>query len=216
MSNFKSKIKKQFLTGLIVILPLGLTLWIAWVIFRFIGRRFLPYLEYIPHAQYLPQAAQMIISALTTLLIIWLIGLWAHNFAGRFFLGGLEKIVLKTPFVSKIYKTIKQLTNTMFVNREAFKKVALIEYPRRGIGTLVFVTNENKGNTLGKKLTTVFVPSTPNPTTGFCIMLPEEDVHELPITVNQAIEFIFSGGIIVPEDMNIPAVLMAEQSKKEQ
>ncbi len=215
MPEFKKKIKKQFGTGIVVILPIGLTLWVLWLIFRFIGDIILPLLENIPYASVLPPQVQVLVSVVGTLVIIWLIGLWAHNFAGRFFLAKLEGLVLKTPFISKIYSTMKQLTNTMLVSRRAFKKVAMIEYPRTGIKTLVFVTNENIESRLDKKLTTVFVPSTPNPTTGFCIILPEEDVYELGISVNQAIEFIFSGGILVPQGLNIPEVLKPGKAKEE-
>lgn len=216
MTEFKRKIRKQFGTGLVVILPIGLTLWVIWLIFRFVGNRILPLVENIPQAARFPPQAQLLISVAGTLLIIWLIGLWAHNFAGRFFLAKLESLVLKAPLISKIYSTMKQLTNTMLVSRQAFKKVAVIEYPRKGIRTLVFITNENAGNRVDSNWTTVFVPSTPNPTTGFCIMLPDEEVYELDISVNQAIEFIFSGGIIVPEGLDIPGLLKSDKVKEEE
>lgn len=201
------KIKTQFLTGIIVILPLGLTAWVVWVLFRLIGKRFLPVLKTIPSIAELPMTAQMAISAILTITVIWFIGVWARNYFGKIILRLFEKIVLKMPVVSNIYKTMRKITDTMFVNKQAFKKVALIEYPRRGLYTIVFVTND----TVREGLITVFVPSTPNPTTGYCIILPGEDVHVLSITVNQAMEFIFSGGMIVPENLEFP---LFEKKKK--
>ncbi|MGM0441053.1 MAG: DUF502 domain-containing protein [Elusimicrobiota bacterium] len=200
MSKIISKIRNQFVTGVIVILPLGLTIWIVWFLFKFIGDRFLPLFQDYTFLANLPAGIQILISGIITIAIIWFIGFWAKNFIGRFILGSLEKIVLKTPVVSKIYKTIRQITDTMFVNRTAFKKVAMIEYPRKGIKTMVFVTNDIQINN-GDNLISVFVPSTPNPTTGFCILLPEKEVEILPVDINQAMEFIFSGGILVPENL---------------
>ncbi|MBN2407323.1 MAG: DUF502 domain-containing protein [Elusimicrobia bacterium] len=198
------KTKRHFITGIIVILPVSLTAWIVWVIFRLIGQRFLPLFKNIPEMADLPLAAQMTISALLTLTVIWFIGLWARNIIGRVIFRWFETLILNTPVVSKIYKTIRQITDTMFVNKQAFKKAAFIEYPRKGIYTLVFISGEIVRN--GEKYITVFVPSTPNPTTGYCIVLPSEEVHELNITVNQAMEFIFSGGILVPARMEFPHV----------
>ncbi|MGM0568421.1 MAG: DUF502 domain-containing protein [Elusimicrobiota bacterium] len=210
--SIRKQIKKQFVAGVVVILPLALTLWIVWAIFRFIGVSLISYLAYIPYVSDLPSSVQMGLSVVLTLFIIWIAGFWASNFAGKFFIYNIEKIFSKTPLVSKIYRAMKQLTNTMLVNRRAFKKVALIEYPRKGIGTMVFVTGENLESKSGNKLVTIFVPSTPNPTTGFCMIMPKEEVHELPLSVNQAVEFIFSAGIIVPEGMNIPDLLSVKKT----
>lgn len=203
MSKITKKIKNQFVTGLIVILPVGLTAWVVGILFKLIGKRFLPMLKNIPDIAELPMIAQMAISAVLTILVIWFIGFWARNYFGKIMIRIFEKLVLKMPVVSSIYKTMRKITETMFVNKQAFKKAALIEYPRRGMYTIVFIMNDTmSGEREG--LITVFVPSTPNPTTGYCIILPREDVNILSITVNQAMEFIFSGGIIVPEELKFP------------
>ncbi len=204
-----SKIKNQIITGIIVILPLGLTVWVVSIIFKLIGKRFLPLFENIPSLAGLPIAAQMMISAVLTVFVIWFIGVWARNYIGKIIIRFFEKVVLKTPVVSKIYKTIRKITDTMFVNKQAFKNVALIEYPRKGLYTMVFITNSSINN--NEKIVTVFIPSTPNPTTGYCIVLPEEEVRILSITINQAMEFILSFGIIVPENFEFPAF---EKKKK--
>jgi len=208
------RLKGHFITGLIVILPLGLTAWIVNILFSLIGTRFLPIFENIPQISGLPIAAQMGISAVLTVMVIWFIGFWARNYFGKLTIRIFEKVVLNTPFISNIYKTIRKITDTMFVNKKAFKKVALIEYPRRGIYTIVFVTNEMVSKK-GAGLISVFIPSTPNPTTGYCVVLPQEDVHELDITVNQAMEFILSAGIIVPEGLVFQKFHQADESEEE-
>ena len=212
--NAAKKIKNQFITGLIIILPLGLTTWIVWIIFSFIGNRFIPLFRTYPTTALLPLPAQMLISAFLTIVFIWFIGVCARNFIGRMIMKWTEKLLLKTPVISKIYRTIRRITDTMFVNKQAFKKVAIIEYPREGVMTMVFVTNETV-TPRGEDLVTVFVPSTPNPTTGYCIVLPREDVQEVPLTVNQAMEFILSGGILVPEDMRFPTLRTEKIPRKE-
>ncbi|NLB35127.1 MAG: DUF502 domain-containing protein [Elusimicrobia bacterium] len=204
MNKFKKKLKGHFITGVVVIMPLGLTAWIVYVLFRFVGTRFLPLLEKYPLFASFPIVAQMLMSILITVFIIWLVGFFAKNLIGRSLLKWLEKILLKTPVVSRIYKTIRKLTDSMFVNKQAFKEVALVEYPRKGLYTLAFITNEDIDNKGVKNLTTVFIPSTPNPTTGYCIILPSKDVKKINISVNQAMEFIFSGGILVPGNMDFP------------
>jgi uncharacterized membrane protein len=208
------KIKNHFITGLVVILPLGLTAWIVGILFSLIGNRFLPIFKKIPEIRDLPIPAQMAISAVLTIIVIWFIGLWARNYFGKLIIRIFEKLVLNTPVVSKIYKTVRKITDTMFVNKQAFKKVALVEYPRKDIYTIVFVTNDmqSKG---GDRLVSVFVPSTPNPTTGYCVVLPEEDVHILDININQAMEFIFSGGIIVPEALTFKKFRNEKDGKEE-
>ncbi|MFH1415368.1 MAG: DUF502 domain-containing protein [Elusimicrobiota bacterium] len=203
MIKITKRLKAQFITGLIVILPVGLTVWIILILFRLIGNRFLPIFANIQGIKELPIVTQMTISAILTLIIIWFAGFWARNFTGRLFIRIFEKLVYNTPVVSKIYKTIRKITDTMFVNKQAFKKVALIEYPRRGLYTMAFVTNEESSGK-NSDFVTVFIPSTPNPTTGYCIILPKEDVDILPISINQAMEFIFSGGMIVPEELKFP------------
>jgi len=205
MKSLAKKFKNRIITGIIAILPLGLTVWIVWILFRLIGEVFLPLFEQFPPLSELPTSAQMTISVILTIIVIWLIGVFARNFIGKSIIKLIEQLIIRTPVVSKIYKTIRQVTDTMFVNKRAFKKVALIEYPRRGILTMVFVTNDMETRQ-GDDLITVFVPSTPNPTTGYCVILPKEDVQEIPITINQAMEFIFSGGILVPDNFTFPKI----------
>ncbi|MFC2048621.1 DUF502 domain-containing protein [Elusimicrobiota bacterium] len=203
MKSIVKRIKNQLLTGIIVIMPVGLTVWIVWVLFTLIGNRFLPIFRNIRALSVLPLPAQMAISAFLTMLVIWFIGLWAKNYIGKKMIKWFESLVLKTPIINKIYKTIRQLIDSMFVNKKAFKEVAVIEYPRKGLYTIVFVTNEFSVDD-NKRMVSVFIPSTPNPTTGYCIILPKEDLNMLNIGVNEAMEFIFSGGILVPEGLSFP------------
>ncbi len=203
--KIRNSIKNKIVTGIVVLLPIGLTVWIIWTIFKLVGERFLPLFINIPLLAELPLVARMFISAVATLFVIWFIGMFARNFIGKLIIRGMERLVLRTPVVSKIYNIIRQITETIFMNKQAFKEAALIEYPRKGISTMVFVIKKMVSND-GSSLTTVFVPSTPNPTTGFCMILPTVDVNVLPISINQAMEFVFSGGILVPENFKFPAI----------
>ncbi len=213
MRKLSGGFRSRVITGLVVILPLGLTFWIIGSVFSFFGRQFLPLFEDIPPVSVLPTGVQMLISALLTLLIIWGVGLFARNFIGRAVLSWLEAIVKRTPVASKIYGTIRKVTDMMFVNKKSFKEVALIEYPRRGVHTVVFVTNRMRTDT-GERRAAVFVPSTPNPTTGFVIIIPEDEVRVLPVSVNQALEFVFSGGIITPEGFEFPVARALPEGKE--
>lgn len=203
IKNLVKKAKKQFFTGIIVILPIGMTAWIVWILFKLIGKRFLPLFKSSPFISALPLSAQMTISALLTIVVIWFVGVWARNYIGKISLKWFETLLLKMPIISKIYKTIRKITDIMFVNKQAFKKAALIEYPRKGSYSVVFVANDNIVVD-GKEFMSLFIPSTPNPTTGYCVVLPKEDVFILDISINQAMEFVFSGGILIPPGLKFP------------
>lgn len=144
-----------------------------------------------------------------TLLIILLVGLLAANFIGRSLIGWSEKAMQRLPLVRGVYGTMKQITDA-FVRQDktAFKRVALIEYPRQGIYTLCFVTGEATGEMTGRagrRLVGVFVPTTPNPTSGFLLYLPAEDVVVLDMLVEDGLKLVISGGVFVPEARAVAA-----------
>lgn len=191
-------LKKYFVTGLLVTLPLGLTYWILKVLLqsmeRLIGNPIQRYLEiYIPG---------MGIILLVTLIL--LIGILARNLLGRK-LGELGEMVLhKIPLVRIIYRFVKQLVNTIFMQDKAkFAGVVLVEYPRRGAYSIGFVTGESRGEVQEVSDTTllnVFIPTTPNPTSGFYILFPREEVTYLNMTVEQGLKLIISAGMVTPEE----------------
>jgi len=199
--NFRKIIERQFLTGLAVLLPIGLTLYVVWILFNLVSMAFSPLLMKIPLLQELPLLVIRVMSFLVTFVIIWLIGLVATNIIGRKILKLPEILLLRAPVVNRIYQTIRQIIQTIIVSKTALRQVVLVEYPRKGVYTVAFVTNiyEEKG----KKKYSLIIPTTPNPTTGFFLIAPEEEVIPLKMTVEDGMKLIVSAGIITPEGYSI-------------
>lgn len=199
--NFRKIIERQFFAGLAVLLPIGLTLYIVWTLFNFVSKSVAPLLIRIPLLQEMPVVAIRVIAFLITFVIIWIIGMVATNIVGRKILKLPEVLLLKAPVVNRIYQTIRQIIQTIIVSKTALRQVVLVEYPRKGVYTIAFVTNvyEEKG----KKNVSLFIPTTPNPTSGFFVIVPEEEVISLKMTVEEAMKLVVSAGIITPEDYSI-------------
>jgi uncharacterized membrane protein len=168
-------------------------------------------LKYIPD-KYLPETyLQFYIPGLGLILvviIILVVGILTRNFIGRKIVRFGENIVNRIPFVRSLYMGVKQLVEAFFIQKnDAFKRVALLEYPRRGAYVLGFITGESKGEVqikTDKKMINVFVPTTPNPTSGFYILIPEDDLIILNMTVEDAFKLIISGGIFSPHEKVSP------------
>jgi len=196
--NFRKIIERQFLAGLAILLPIGLTLYIVWILFTLVSNALSPLLIRIPLLQELPLVVVRVISFLITFLIIWLIGLVTTNIIGRKILKLTEVILLKAPIINRIYQTIRQIIQTIVVSKTALREVVLVEYPRKGVYTIAFVTNIYEEG--GKRKFSLLIPTTPNPTTGFFAIVPEEEVIPLKMTVEEGMKMIVSAGIIAPEE----------------
>ena len=161
--------------------------------------------------QEMPVIVLRVIGVLITLVIIWIIGLVATNIVGRKILKLPEVLLLKAPVVNRIYQTIRQIIQTIIVSKTALRQVVLVEYPRKGVYTIAFVTNvyEEKG----KKNVSLFIPTTPNPTSGFFVIVPEEEVIPLKMTVEEAMKLVVSAGIITPEDYSVTAKITKNNSR---
>ncbi len=203
MKGLKTIIKDYFLTGLLVILPLFITGYVIWFLIR--GMDII--LDYLP-PKYLPETYLNFripgLGLMLVIILVCMVGILTRNIAGRKVVDLWEVIVERIPLARIIYSGVKQLLETVFLQKtDAFKRVALLEYPRRGIYVLGFITGESKGEIqtrTEKKMINVFVPTTPNPTSGFYILIPEEDLTILKMTVEEAFKLIISGGIIAPPD----------------
>ena len=138
-------------------------------------------------------------------LALILVGMFAAGFLGKFFLRLGEWIVYKVPLISSIYSVLKQIFETFFSTKtQAFSKVVMLEYPRKGIWILGFVSSELKGEVKDKfdqEMLNIFIPTTPNPTSGFLIFVPKKDTIELDMKVEDGIKFVISGGLVEPENM---------------
>jgi len=199
--NFRKIIKRQFLAGLAILLPIGLTLYIVWILFNLVSKYFAPLLITIPLFREMPVVVLRVIGLLITLVIIWIIGLVATNIVGRKILRLPEVLLLKAPIVNRIYQTIKQIIQTIIASKTTLRQVVLVEYPRKGIYSVAFVTNIHEEK--GKRRLYLLIPTTPNPTTGFFAIVPEEEAIPLNITVEDGMKLIVSAGIITPENYSI-------------
>jgi len=183
--------KKYFITGLLVILPVWATYYVLTALLgvidgllgdlpaHFLGHRF-PGLGII-----------------TLILFVLLIGVLFANYIGRRIVKESDELLQRVPLVRGVYFTVKQIMET-FSMKQQFHGVALVEYPRKGCYSIGFMTGETQGGTVGMsgKFVTVFVPTTPNPTAGFLLILPDEEVTKLDMSVEQGMKFIISLGLV--------------------
>jgi uncharacterized membrane protein len=199
----RKKIKSILLTGFVAMIPVGVTLYII----AFLIRTMDNLVKIIPHRLQPDELLGFHIPGLgiiITLILIFIIGLITKSYLGRKAVDLGEWIVGKIPFVSGIYKGVKQLVDAIFSDKhKSFRKAVLIEYPRKGLYSIAFVTGDSQGEVQEKtveKHINLFVPTTPNPTSGFYIMIPENDVIPLDMSVEEAFSLIISGGIISPNN----------------
>jgi uncharacterized membrane protein len=194
--------KKNIFTGLIVLIPLVLTLWVIFSLAHFLDQvvLFLPY-EYQPN--------QLVgfnipgVGVILTIASIFLVGLIANNFFGKRFISLYEIILDKLPFVKSIYGGIKQVSDTLFSNNSnAFSKAVLIEFPDAKNYTFAFITGETDeriSKILKGKYVNVYVPTTPNPTSGYTLMVPRNKIKEIDVSVDQALKYVISMGVVPPK-----------------
>jgi uncharacterized membrane protein len=205
-TSFSRKFRNAFLTGLLIFLPLGTTIFVL----NFLLGLFQEPVTLLAYELGLEEESFFfgletllaILGLLIGILSLTLLGFLSNYFLGRFFINLTEKILDKVPFLSTVYRSAKQIVETFGKdNRAVFKEVVLIEYPRTGCYVLGFVTTEASiqiEQSTGKKLTNVFVPTTPNPTSGFLLLLPESDIYPLDMTVGEGMKMLISGGAVSP------------------
>lgn len=195
------KIRRFFFTGLLVSAPIIITLYVTWLVITFIDTKVASLLpEYLDFRKALPYQIPGL-GLIIVLIFVTLIGAMTPGIIGRTFLKIGETILFKMPVIRTVYSSIKQIMETvMSTNSKSFKEVVLVEYPRKGIWVIAFVTsdikNEIKNKIKKKQLVSIFVPTTPNPTSGFLLILPKDDLIFLNMPVDQAVKLVISGGIV--------------------
>ncbi len=194
-------IKRYFITGLLIWVPLVITAWVLSVIVSTLDQS-LRLLPQALHPQNLFGFAIPGAGALLTLLIVLVTGLLAANFIGQKLVGWWDQLLSRIPVVNSVYKGVKQVSDTLFApNGNAFRKALLVQYPRQGSWTIAFLTGTPGGdirNHLEGNYVSIYVPTTPNPTSGFFLMMPARDVIELDMTVDEALKYIISMGVVAP------------------
>ncbi len=201
-----ASLRTSFLTGIVVIAPISLTVWLVFTVVTWFDRRVLPLVKpFIPEGlreTYIDNffGVGVVVFLIFTIFVGWT----ARGLIGRSLIRWAEDIVDRMPVVRTVYSGIKQISETVFAQSErSFEKAVLIEYPRRGIWAVGFIStvakgeiSERAGNT--GRLMSVFLPTTPNPTSGFLLYLPEEDVIELDMSVEEAAKLVISAGLVYP------------------
>ena len=194
-------IKRYFLTGLLIWVPLAITAWVLSLIVNSMDQSLL-LLPRAIHPQTLFGFNIPGAGVILTLVIILLTGLLATNFIGQRLVIWWEKLLARIPVVNSIYHSVKQVSDTLFSSSgNAFRKALLVQYPRAGSWTISFLTGKPGGDVLNHlkgDYVSVYVPTTPNPTSGFFLMLPRSEVIELEMDVNEALKYIVSMGVVAP------------------
>ena len=205
--TFARKFRNAFLTGLLIFLPLGTTVFVL----NFLLGLFQEPATHLAYELGIKEESFFfgletllaILGLLFGVLALTLLGFLSNYFLGKFFIGLTEKFLGKVPFLSNVYRSAKQIVETFGKeNRAVFQEVVMIEYPRPDCYVLGFVTTEASGETveaIGKQLTNVFVPTTPNPTSGFLLLLPRKDIFPLNMSVGDGMKMLISGGAVVPD-----------------
>ena len=187
------KLRNYFITGVVVLIPIGIIVYLTLFIIK-ISSKILP--KEINPNHYLPYDIPGL-EILISFFLITLIGALSLSFLGKKFLSIFNNLLKRIPILRTIYSAIVQMTETFTKSDKGNKNVVLVEYPRKGTWAVGFATKENKGeikNKTNKDLINVFVPTTPNPTSGFLLMFPKEDVIYLDLTFEEASRFIVSAG----------------------
>ncbi len=228
-----ARLRSSFLTGIVVIAPVGLTVWLIWSVIGWVDGVVLPFVPEasqpenlinrlignprfimdaggarVPNPDWIQvniRGVGVVVFLLFTIFVGWV----ARGVIGRSLIRWAESLVESVPVVRSIYSGVKQIAETVFAQTErSFEKACLIEYPRKGIWAIGFISTDTKGEVArrggtGGPMVSVFVPTTPNPTSGFLLFFPSEDVIELDMSIEEAAKLVISAGLVYPGDLPV-------------
>lgn len=223
VQRFQQDLKNDLIAGLLVVIPLATTIWLTTVVSRWvidfltrIPKQLNPFITINP---LLTNLINLGIGLAVPLLAILFIGLMARNIAGQWLLNVGEEILQSIPFAGAVYKTLKQLLETLLRDSSnRFRRVVLVEYPRKGMWAIAFVTGAVGAaiqTELPQPVLSVFIPTTPNPTTGWYAVVAEDEVINLTISVEDAFKIVISGGIVSPDRVTALVPVSPESSEAE-
>jgi len=204
------RLRRYLVTGLVLWVPLGITIWVITLIVSTLDNTLL----LIPH-QYRPETLLGIaipgLGVVLTLVILLVTGIFARNFFGQQSLKGWDSILRRIPVVKSIYSGVKQVSDTLFSDSgQAFRKALLVEFPHPGSYTIAFMTGTPSGELVARlpgDHVSVYVPTTPNPTSGYFLLLPRNRTQELDMSVDEALKYIVSMGVVGPAPVSSPKLL---------
>ncbi len=201
--SFLARLRGYLIAGVLVIAPITITAWLTITIVNFVDNRVEKLIppSYNPET-YLPFSLPGLGFVIAIIFLI-LVGMLTANFMGRFFLRIGERVLDRLPVVRSLYGATKQIFETVFANQsEAFREVVMVEYPRKGMWVIGFLTGRTKGEVQKKTASdtvNIFVPTTPNPTSGFLLFVPKKDVQKMDMSVEEGIKLVVSAGIVTPD-----------------
>ena len=222
-----ARLRTSFLTGIVVIAPVALTLWLIWSVIGWFDGFVLPF---VPDAYRPEQILNTIfgydlklnirgVGVVVFLVFATLVGWLAKGLIGRSFIKYAENLVNRMPVVRSFYSGIKQIAETVFAQQErSFEKACMIEYPRKGIWAIGFISTTAKGeiaerNSSNGPMMSVFVPTTPNPTSGFLLFFPKADIVELDMSIEDAAKLVISAGLVYPPTKKTSSKSTIEKSR---
>ncbi|MFQ6088673.1 MAG: DUF502 domain-containing protein [Candidatus Methanofastidiosia archaeon] len=192
------KLRNYFIAGLVVVIPTIVTFYILYWAFIWTDNLLGKYLK-----EYISFHGRQIygLGIVLVVVVVLVVGMFATNYFGRTLISSIEKFILRLPLVKKIYSASKEISDAVLSEKKIFQRVVLVEYPRKGVYSLGFVTSESRGEIQAKtrrNVLNVFLATTPNPTSGMLIMVPEDETLPLDMTVEEGMKLIISGGFVVP------------------
>lgn len=205
-SGFVARLRRYFLTGILVTAPISITIYLTYIFLTFVDSKVV---RFIPAEWYEAIYAKTTIPGFGLVIIIAafiLIGWFATNFLGRFFIRLSEYVVDQMPVIRTLYGAIKQIFETIMTSHSsAFREVVMLEYPRKGIWSIGFVTGVTEGEVqthTAQETVNIFVPTTPNPTSGYLLFVPKKELIYLKMSVEEGVKLVVSAGIITPPEHN--------------
>jgi len=198
-------LRAYFLTGVLVTAPISITVYLAWLFITFVDEKVTPIIPVKYHPEtYLPFSIPGL-GLLIVFILLTTIGMLTAGFLGRFLIKIWEGILAKLPVIRSVYGAVKQILETVLAQQsQAFREAVLVEYPRRGIWAIAFITGRTEGevqNLTEEECINIFLPTTPNPTSGFLLFVPKKELVPLSMSVEEAVKMVISGGIVTPPDL---------------
>lgn len=216
-----ARLRNYLFTGLIVAGPIGITLYLTWSTIQWIDRLIKPFIP----AAYNPDTYISVevpgVGLIAALMGLIFVGFITASIVGRSLLSYGESMVDRTPVVRNLYRGLKQIFETALSQKgQSFQRAGVVEYPRKGLWAIVFLATDAKGEILekageeGAEMVSVFLPTTPNPTSGFLLFVPKKDIQLLDMSVEDAAKLVISAGLVMPDDKDEPDLSSPEEPKK--
>ena len=202
--GFAGRLRTYFLAGILITAPISITFYLAWLFINFVDSKVTPLIpiKYNPET-YLPFGTPGL-GLVIVFAVLTLTGALTAGFVGRLYLRTTERLLNRMPVIRGFYSAIKQILETVLAQKSnAFREAVLVEYPRRGIWAIAFITGRTQGevqNLMEEDCINIFLPTTPNPTSGFLLFVPKKELTPLSMSVEEALKMVISGGIVTPED----------------